>query len=38
MPWPVQDDTVEPLDAGYETWLLDELDFSWLVESDGMSL
>jgi hypothetical protein len=24
-------------DGDYETWLLDELDLSWLVESDGMS-
>jgi hypothetical protein len=37
MPWPARDEAAEPLDGDYETWLLEELDLSWLVESDGVS-
>jgi len=36
MPWPAQEDAMEPLDGDYETWLLNDLDLSWLVESNGM--
>ena len=36
MPWPPQDDTVMP-DGDYETWLLEQLELTWLVESDGVS-
>ena len=36
MPWPAQEDAVEPLDGDYEMWLLDDLDLSWLIESNGM--
>ena len=39
MPWPVgeyDDDLVEDRSTlDYDTWLLNDLDFSWLVESDG---
>jgi hypothetical protein len=39
MPWPAQeDDVIEPLDGDYETWLLDDLDLSWLVESNGITV
>lgn len=40
MPWPAGED-VDGSDADikstltYDTWLLNDLDFSWLVESDG---
>lgn len=36
MPWPAQDDAAMP-DGDYETWLLEQLELTWLVESDGVS-
>lgn len=38
MPWPIGDDEsveVARPALSYDTWLLNDLDFSWLVESDG---
>ncbi|KAF8973675.1 RIC1-domain-containing protein [Flammula alnicola] len=39
MPWPVGGDEEDPSEVArpplsYDTWLLNDLDFSWLVESD----
>lgn len=39
MPWPADADDedhgeVQP-NLSYDTWLLNDLDFSWLVEPDG---
>lgn len=39
MPWPTEIDeedieTTKPA-LSYDTWVLNDLDFSWLVESDG---
>ena len=35
MPWPVREDDNEQEDVDYDTWLLNDLDFPWLLESDG---
>jgi hypothetical protein len=38
MPWPLGDDEsaeVARPALSYDTWLLNDLDFSWLVESDS---
>jgi hypothetical protein len=35
MPWPVREDDNEQQDVDYDTWLLNDLDFPWLLESDG---
>jgi len=37
MPWPAvedEDEVARPA-VSYDTWLLNELDFTWLVEPDG---
>ncbi|KAF8167806.1 RIC1-domain-containing protein [Crassisporium funariophilum] len=39
MPWPIGDDEDQVSDtntamASYDTWLLNDMDFAWLVESD----
>lgn len=41
IPWPVrtdsedEDETQKKVWAGYDTWVLNEDEFSWLVEPDG---
>ena len=39
MPWPAdvddEDHGAAKPNLSYDTWLLNDLDFSWLVESDG---
>ena len=41
MPWPRDEeglDAENPAHLGYDTWLLNEDDFGWLVEQDGRFL
>lgn len=35
MPWPGREEDSEQPDTDYDTWLLNDLDFPWLLESDG---
>lgn len=37
MPWPIgeDDDMTDVTPASYDTWILNDIDFAWLVESDG---
>jgi hypothetical protein len=39
MPWPIGDDdeSVTPSSLTYDTWLVNDIDFGWLIDSDGMS-
>ncbi|KAF9056469.1 RIC1-domain-containing protein [Panaeolus papilionaceus] len=36
MPWPIgeDDDMTDVTPASYDTWILNDIDFAWLVESD----
>lgn len=39
MPWPMDEDAVRPEQAapvGYDTWIVNDEDFAWMVEPDGM--
>lgn len=40
MPWPIGDEdseSVPPSSLSYDTWLVNDMDFSWLVDCDGNS-
>jgi RAB6A-GEF complex partner protein 1 len=40
MPWPMDDevmDSEELLQTSYDTWIVNDEDFAWMVEPDGMS-
>jgi hypothetical protein len=41
MPWPIGDEdneSVSPSSLSYDTWLVNDIDFGWLVDCDGNSI